>query len=134
MAYSANYKQVFRGEFPDIEINFPAFLVSMGSLSPTNQAVAELNGIMLTFSWNPALLPGRPGSGRDIAMFMVYNPDEKMVAYSLRAAERRAGQYNFELPMVMSFSPKILHTWVSFVSADGKQSSESRYVEVFEGE
>ncbi|MEX1136276.1 MAG: DUF6266 family protein [Balneolales bacterium] len=130
VAYSANSKRIFNGEYPNIEIDFSSFLVSSGSLEPANEASAALNGQVLAFTWDPNSNTGKPFSNHDIAMVLVYDAKDDFVVYSLRATERRTGQFNFEIPPGMASSSETLHTWICFVSADGRQSSESTYLAV----
>ncbi|MEX2396488.1 MAG: DUF6266 family protein [Balneolales bacterium] len=128
MAYSTNGRGVLKGEYPDIEIDYPLVKVSDGPLEPAGEASMELSGQTLSFSWNPASQTIKPHANHDIAMVLAYNCELGSVVYSLRAAERRAGICELDLTSEMAGDPQNLHGWISFVSSDGKMASESRYV------
>ncbi|MEX0773893.1 MAG: DUF6266 family protein [Balneolales bacterium] len=133
VAYSANSKRIFTGEYPDIKIDYAKVLVSEGSLEPANGAGVELNGPVLTFTWDPDSHTDKPFSNHEIAMVLVYDAGADSIVYSLRASERRSVQFDFEIPTGMASSPDTLHAWISFASPDGKRVSDSVYLGLGDG-
>ncbi|MEX0686948.1 MAG: DUF6266 family protein [Balneolales bacterium] len=125
VAYSANSKHVFTGEYPDIAIDYTRAMVSGGPLAPATDAVLSLNGQTLTFTWNPQPSTDMKFNNQDIAMVLLYHASSDTVDYSLRAAERRTGQCEMEISPEMASFPDSLHAWISFISSDGKRVSDS---------
>ncbi|MEX0686941.1 MAG: DUF6266 family protein [Balneolales bacterium] len=130
VAYSANSKRVFTGEYPDINIDYSKVLVSGGTLTSASGAGVALDGNILKFTWDSVPQPGKPSGDHDMAMVLVYHDKIDSVEYSLRAAERRSGQFELEIPQNMASLPDSLHTWISFTSADGRRTSDSEYLQV----
>ncbi len=126
VAVSYNLKNAVTGVAPDVTIDYPKLAYSMGKVDvPTNAAVESAAGAHLVFTWTAAVLSGF-GHEADKATILVYNPDKDRFVSLAAAALRSALTYNLQLPL--DFAGDEVHTYMSFVSADGKGASKTVYV------
>ncbi|MBB5436914.1 hypothetical protein HDC92_000578 [Pedobacter sp. AK017] len=82
----------------------------------------------IKFSWLGTLAT-EIGAPTDMATVVVYNPVKGQFVTLVGAAARSALTYSLLVPG--DFSGDEVHAYISFVSADGKMASDSRYVGEF---
>ncbi|MBI5373728.1 MAG: hypothetical protein HZA79_17010 [Sphingobacteriales bacterium] len=117
-------EQSIGGVYPDLFINYSTVYVAKGSLKKAdNPAVAAGTQGMLNFSWTDTSGLGNSTSG-DKAILVAYCPGTGDFMFNVNAASRSQGNDSLD---VRFFSGKEVHTWISFRSADGKQSADSIY-------
>lgn len=125
VATSQVVKEAISGTYPDYVIDYAKVLISRGDLTgPWNAAVLAAPGAV-AFSWT-----NNTGSGNaaktDKAVVLVYNELKGQFVYDMSAATRSAALLN--LPVPESFVGDTVHTWMAFVSEDGKSVATSIYL------
>jgi len=123
-AMSYNLANAITGSYPNYFINYGTVLISKGNLPPAgNVAVTTGGSGKITFSWND-----NSGLGKalptDKAILVAYSPDLDTVVYTLTGPMRSA---TFATLAVEYLSGKQVHTWLAFISDDGKSVSNSAY-------
>jgi len=105
-AYSIDYSKVMlsQGELPNA-FSFSAASAAAGKIAWTWQASAGLGE-------DPT----------DRAVLIVYSEDLGRVAYTLSGAARSTGTDSLT---IAAFSGKVVQTWLSFISANGKEIADS---------
>ena len=63
-------------------------------------------------------------SATDKAVVVVFCPNLNLAQYNASAANRSAGAASID---VSSFKGQSVETWIAFLSADGKEASNSTY-------
>ena len=122
-AVQFNLKHAVTGVSPNYVIDYPKAKFCMGELTPpqdvelTTVAAAEL-----VFDW-PTTFNADFGAATDKATIVVYNPARNLFTLVTGAATRAAGTYTLQLPA--SYSGDQVQCYMSFLSADGKLSSDS---------
>ena len=102
--------------------------VSHGSLPLAKNLQAQLQpGGRVDFSWDPSGVSGC--SPRDRVMLLAYNVEEHWPAFELSGPKRHEGLA--WLPLSGNV-PGTYHLYAAFVSEDGEEQSESRYLGVVE--
>ncbi len=123
-ALSFNIRNGISGIYPSFSINYSMVLLSRGSL-PNATAPAATAGVSgkINFSWTD-----NSGNGiakaTDKAVLIVYCPDLDQSISTLAGADRTAAADTLD---VSSFSGKTVQTWVAFITADGKNVSDSLF-------
>lgn len=107
-------------------IDYSKVIFSVGDLLEANTpAVAATAAAKLDFSWvNDAPVGGTGGTDR--ATVLAYNADKNKFAMLASAAARSAAAYVLQLPP--DWGGDSVHGWISFVSTDGKEVSNSTYI------
>jgi hypothetical protein len=122
-AQSVILKDAITGAYPDFQIDYSKVLLSQGKLPRVKKPVvtAEANSI-IRFTWtNDA---GRKlAKANDQAVLIAYCPEENETEYAFGPA-RDAGTGTLD---VAEFTGKKVHTWISFMSANGKLLANSVY-------
>ena len=116
-------RDAITGTYPDFQIDYSKVLLSKGKLPRIKKSVTapEANGI-LKFTWtNDA--GNKLAKANDQAILIAYCPEENETEYAFGAA-RDAGTGTLDLA---EFSGKKVHTWLSFMSANGKLLANSVY-------
>jgi hypothetical protein len=107
-------------------IDYTKVVLSVGDLlEPASPEIVIDTAAKVKFNWlNDAPVSGTGGT--DLATVVVYNKDrEKFV--SLHGAAARSA-LTYELPIPADFSGEDLNCWMFFVSANGKEVSDSVYL------
>lgn len=123
-ALSYTMKNAISGVYPNLSINYSQVIVARGNLTAPSGAVASaVDQGIVGFSW---LDNSGQGSARatDKAIFVCYSPELKQVIYSLHGSVRSARQAEYNVP---AFGGKQVHTWIAFISENGKEVSGSVY-------
>lgn len=117
-------KNAVTGASPDFTLDYPQVLISRGDLPGASGASANA-GIdrSVTFSW-----ANNTGTGKaletDKAVVVIYCPMMDRSIYSITDATRRGGTTNID---TRAFSGQTVHTWMGFLSANGKEVANSVY-------
>ena len=116
-------RDAITGTYPDFQIDYSKVLLSQGKLPRIKKPVTapEANGIV-KFTWtNDA--GNKLAKANDQAILIAYCPEENEAEYAFGPA-RDAGTGTLDLA---EFSGKKVHTWLSFMSANGKLLATSVY-------
>jgi hypothetical protein len=124
-ALSANYKAVFIGTSPDIDIVYDKLVVSSGSLAPVGNPQAVFSSTdTLELTWEQNYHPGVVYN--DQIMLVLYSEELKYADGFIGAVNRAAEQYSFKI------NPKLhgqsLHVYISVTSLDRVQIANSIYI------
>ncbi len=123
LAMSANANEMITGVSPNFTLDYTKFVYSKGSLpKPTGMSVDTADESNLVFNWENS----GATAGSDQATLLVYNPEKDTYVVLPNAAPRSALTYTLQLPL--DFGGDQVHLYMSFVSADGKQVSNSQYI------
>lgn len=122
MAHSI--KTAITGVWPNLSVDFSHVLTGRGSL-PNVQAPAAAAGAAGVVGWH---WTDNSGMGKavanDTAVLAVYCEALQLGAYTTLGPVRSAGAATLNVP---GFSGHPVHTWISFLSLDGKDSATSIY-------
>ncbi|SMC97160.1 DUF6266 family protein [Pedobacter africanus] len=126
-AFSYNFDHAFvldeaTGEY---QINYPKMAYSRGRIVTPEAAEVSVSAGQLSFSWQPQNQSAYC-QFTDMASFLVYNPVRKTRISFARAVNRYAQRYTIEMPQ--DYAGEIVHCYMSFSSADGKQQGDSVYL------
>lgn len=115
-------KNAIGGTYPDYTILYNKVMVSEGSLHNAFDAKAAAGQGALQFTWtnNTAFSNGKDS---DQVLMVAFCPEFNVTVYRIGAA-RSTGTDTLQLP---GFSGKLVHTWASFIAADGKNIASSLY-------
>lgn len=126
-ATSYHVEKAVTGTFPNLSIDYPKVLISKGTLLrvANPELVTTAGTSEIEFNWSNNAQVGST-NGTDKATLMVYSDvlDEYVVLTG--AAPRSAETYALAMPLHLLGQE--VHCWMSFVRADGKQVSDSRYM------
>lgn len=117
-------KNAITGASPAFTLDYSQVLISRGDL-PKAAGASATAGIdrSVTFSW-----ANNAGTGKaletDKAIVVVYCPMLDHSIYSVTDATRRTGTTNID---TSAFSGQTVHTWMGFLSANGKEVANSVY-------
>jgi hypothetical protein len=116
-------KWALRGQYPDYSIDYSLVTVSQGEL-PSLFAPATVSTVKdtITFTWNATeVVNTKPD---DKAILVSYCPEFNVSVYTLSGPDRSAGTGTLVMP---GLSGRQVHSWMTFISADGKEISDSQY-------
>jgi hypothetical protein len=125
-AMSYNVKNAVIGVYPDYVIDFESALISRGGLTGAlNPTVNSPRVGQVQFNWVDNSIDGnaRPD---DRAMVLVYNPARNEAVYVTDGSARSAGTHTLTVPN--QYSGDTVYTFIAFISEDGKEVSNSKYV------
>ncbi len=123
-AFSYNVKNAIGGIYPEFMIDYPMVLVSRGDLPNVQSAsVSSAGAESLKFSWTDNSGKGKAKS-TDLAFAAVYNEEKGQWNYEVNLAARNGGECIMDL---RSFKAKVVHAYFGFISADGKEVTDSIY-------
>jgi uncharacterized protein DUF6266 len=123
-ALSSVLQQAITGDYPDLRIEYSKVFMASGSLSLTvNPAATSTQPGVIDFTWKDGTGYGNAKAADRpilIAFCESLNACSFIVSDALRSAEKAS------LP-VQLFSGKQVHTWISFLSENGKDVANSSY-------
>lgn len=112
------------GTYPDYTIDYAQVLLSRGDIrQPFKPTVASAKVDTVTFTWTTTSGMGK-SKPDDKAVLVVYCEKLDVSAYTVQGPPRSSGTGDLELP---GFGGQEVHTWVAFISADGKEVCNSIY-------
>ena len=115
--------QAVEGNAPDFVVNPGEVKMASGSLKKaTAPTVESTQAGILKFNWSAVDVEGTRAS--DKAILVAYEPQNEEIWYNLSGPQRSGREGQIEIPF---FSGKEVHTWISFISADGRKIADSVY-------
>ena len=124
MAVEINKHKMFKGEYPNFEIDFPQLELSRGILKPGENLQVTANNDAITFSWMADPIMQWPES-TDQVMMLAYFPLQNRTVCKIGGNTRTTGSDQLVLPPTLV--GQFAETFFAFVSADRKQVSDSTY-------
>lgn len=122
-AVSHNLRHATKGEFPDIEIDFPKVMISKGNLVGANGVVSGCTDGMINIGWNDDERHNAKIDDRTV--IVAYNPERQEALYDLDAGSRRDGMAVVIAPD--TWIGEEVETYLAFISEDLKLTSDSIY-------
>jgi hypothetical protein len=123
-AFSYNIKNAITGVAPNLAIDYGMALVSRGDLPGAESAtVSTVSPGLLQFTWTDNSGKGN-AKATDKAYVAVYSEELGNWDYRLDIATRSQGKCEM---IMMNFPGKLVQTFIGFISADGKDASDSLY-------
>jgi hypothetical protein len=122
-AFAIILKKAITGVYPDYQLAYDKVLVSRGSLlNPLDARAAAGATDTIQFTWTYSEGFGNANADDQVLM-VAYYPELNSTVYKFGAA-RSAGTDSLVIP---GASGKVVHTWISFVSADQEDVATSIY-------
>lgn len=127
-AVAENYEKALKGEYPEVEIDYPKAVFSKGSMPVNYETTVELSDKGIRFTWDASsiFLGMHPN---DRVMMVAYCPEKKYAFYDPDGARRKEGT-DF-LPMIKYPDQVVIHTYVAFIAANKKSISTTFYTGEF---
>jgi len=111
------------GVAPDFTVDYENVLLSKGALPGVLDPVASYSTpSQVNFTWTDNST-GINASITDKALLLVYNPLKKESVTNFVGAVREDGSFSLAVPS--NFAGDLLHTYIAFISEDGKVSNSS---------
>jgi hypothetical protein len=107
---------------PELVIDYSKVLVASGNRFNTERAVAKPVGDTVLFKWENDLIP--KDYATDKAILVAYCEALNKCIYTTMGPPRTARRATLE---VAAFRGQAIHTWLSFITADGRQVADSIY-------
>lgn len=112
---------------PDFVVDYNLALLSRGGLSsPLNPTADASVAGEVTFTWGDNSTESNPNA-TDRVMLLVYNPVKKESVSIVGNGARRVDG-SLTIPMPDTYSGDTIELFIAFMSADGKQLSNSNYL------
>jgi hypothetical protein len=125
-AMSYNLNNAVTGTYPNFSIDFANALVSRGALAGSlNGTASSATAGNVSFTWDDNSGDGN-AKATDTALLLVYNPTKKEAIFITEGVVRTAESQNLAVPD--SYSGDTVHAFMGFITADGKEISNSKYV------
>ena len=127
-AVSYNLNNAVTDTSPNYTIDFPELVISKGKLAGPYLVEVVIDApAQVKFKWQQAAAGSQDaGNATDKATFIVFNAVKGRFVTLQGVVSRTALEYALQIPP--DFSGDIVHCYMSFVSADGKEVSNSIYV------
>jgi hypothetical protein len=122
-AMSYTMKNAITGTYPSYEVNYSTALVSRGDLPNAIAPAATTTGSEVFYTWTPNVGIGK-AAATDKAILAVYCPARQQCIYTTIGADRSTGAATIN---VAPFSGEVVHTYIGFIAANGKDMSNSFY-------
>jgi len=111
------------GNYPDYALDYSKVQLSRGGLPGAQKPVAAAVSGAVHFTWE-----NNSGNGtalaNDVPVLVVYCPDKKQAQYITTGSLRSTGMMDVD---ATPFRGLDVHTFISFMSGDSKQVSDSQY-------
>jgi len=123
-AYQEILASVIGGVYPNLVVDYSKLPVAKGKINTAFNPVAEsLQPGSVKFSWddNSSLQQASPN---DNAILVVFCEEMQELMYKLNGAARFLMEDEID---VSFFSGKQVHTWISFISSDQRNTADSLY-------
>ncbi|MES2454832.1 MAG: DUF6266 family protein [Bacteroidota bacterium] len=131
LAVEYNIKEIVKGEYPDLELDYTKVTVSKGILKPASNPVLSVVPEGIAYSWDTDPRMAWPESS-DQVMMLAWFPGSQVACYTLFGNDRLLG--SDILPIPEDLREEYMETYVSFISANRKQLSDSIYTGSFNEE
>ena len=117
-------KDAIIGDNPDFKIAYDRVLISKGTLpNVEGLAVSSPKAGTIQFTWTGTDETGRE-KPTDVAILVAHCPELNRTVFK-PAGSRNAGSAELNVP---KFAGKKAHTWITFLSANGKLLATSEYI------
>jgi hypothetical protein len=113
------------GDSTNYRIDYPKVLVSRGRLHTESDATVKAEAGQVIFTW--AYEADTEIAANDKAILVVYSEALGQCLFTLKGADRSTGTASIA---ATRFKGQEVHTWLAFISADGKKTSPSKYTGV----
>ena len=124
-AFSYNVKNAIAGDYPEYNIDYPMVLISRGDLpNVTMPSVTSSETGILKFSWTDNSGKGK-AKPTDMAFVAVFNEEKRQWINKLNLSVRSSGNCSIDVAKLFA---KQVHSYVGFISEDGKEVTDSIYV------
>ena len=107
---------------PSLVIDYSKVLVASGNRFNTERAVAKPVGDTILFKWENDLIPKEYATDKTI--LVAYCEALNKCIFTTMGPPRTTCKASLE---VAAFRGQAIHTWLSFISADGRQVADSLY-------
>lgn len=121
-AFAYNIRNAITGNYPKCRIDFDAVKVSRGQLYNSHTADSYCNSGKIHFNWRNLKINN--ASDKDISVLVAYCPTKKKCIYNLNGPLRMEEKGNLD---VSEFKGHVVHSYLSFISANGLMNSDSKY-------
>jgi len=121
-AFSYNFRNAIKGEYPKLSIDHEAVKVSKGTLYNCSTSAAYVSDRIIHFSWTNLQINN--ANDDDIAVLVAYCPARQKCIYNVTGPKR--SEENAILD-VSAFKSHVVHTYLSFISANGNKVADSKY-------
>jgi hypothetical protein len=117
------FKHALTGKYPSFSIAYEKVRVTRGDLQPV--FVCQTRSLLeqVEFRWHPNIQYGH-GNATDRAILVVYCEAYNACIYTTAGPPRSAGVAAIGVPALVG---QTVHTWLGFISEDGKEVSDSVY-------
>lgn len=124
-ALAYNLENAVTGIYPNLSLDFAQVLVARGSKLPNagSPVASSAAAGKVTYNWQDNTGTGDAKAG-DKAMMVVHCPELDKSVYITEGPARNAMTGELDVP---EFAGKQVHTWLSFISEDGKHVATSAY-------
>ena len=123
-AMSYNFRHAITGDYPNYKADYQNLLVARGTLTGVNATLPVASSGKIKFSWtdNSSMGEAQP---TDKVMVVAINPAKREAAFITEGAPRAAKS---ELLAVSPFwTGDEVHTYLAFISEDGREVATSIY-------
>ena len=125
-AMSYNLNNAVVGTYPDFLVDFTNSLVSRGGLTGAlNPTVESIAVGQINFAWVDNTVDGN-ARATDKAMVLAYNPSKKEAVYVTDGVDRSVANQTLTVPD--QYSGDEVHAFIAFISEDGKEVANSKYI------
>jgi hypothetical protein len=107
-------------------INYGLVKISRGKLKNATTSTVTVAPGTLTFNWTTSLIDSRRAASTDKVILVAYCDAVKFAEYTINGPTRSTGTAVLILPD--DFTGQLVQTWISFISADGKKSADSKFL------
>jgi len=122
LAIAYNKKMAMKGEYPNVEIDYPFMRISEGNLMPAVNPTVERVAEGIKFSWEAETSYPR---SEDQVMILVYAPGSKRTRIIRYGSKRSVGFEVIHITNDMIDEP--LETYISFIDEDRTAVANSIY-------
>jgi len=117
-------KNAITGESPNYRIDYSKVMLCRGeNRGPIGATTSSPAAETVTFKWGTRDVTGEV-KPTDKAILVAYCEAFNVSAFTLQGPDRSTGTGSLEMP---EFSGQEVHTWLAFISADGKTVFDSTY-------
>jgi hypothetical protein len=123
LANGAFIESAISGQSPDFTIDYARVRMSKGSLPLPLEPAAGNVGTTINFTWKDNSILGS-ADATDGAVIVVHCPARNESFFMMNVAPRNSGRVSVD---AIVFAGQEVHTWLAFLRADKKKSSDSIY-------
>jgi hypothetical protein len=125
-AFSYNVKAAISGFRPDLNIDYPAVLLSRGDLTKAESAAVISTDDEFVFTWTDNAGKGK-SSGKDKVFVAVHHAESNSWFSEMNLAMRSAETCKLPFKKAL-FAGASFHAYLGFMAEDGKDAADSVYL------